>query len=148
MHPRIILIVLGQSVLVSNPCDHIITQHHADGSLTYIVPRPLDGGTIIGTTRQINDPNPNADPATREAMLLRAAQIHGPIITNGLPPDADGFEVVADIVGRRPARDGGPRIEREESDNKIVIHAYGFGGSGYQFSWGVAQEVLKLLGPV
>lgn len=61
------------------------------------------------------------------------------------------FRVVRDIVGRRPTRHGGPRIEAEEikpeedKAGKVVVHAYGLGGRGYELSWGVAEEVLELV---
>ena len=56
------------------------------------------------------------------------------------------WDVVRDIVGRRPARGGGVRIEMEElGTGKRVVHAYGAGGRGFEISWGVAQEVLDLV---
>ena len=130
---------------MSNPCDRTISHQHADRSWTYIVPRPLNGGTIIGATREENDWNPHVDILTRNKLLLRAAKIHPAIIANGLPPNGGGFTVVSDIVGRRSARHGGPRIEREALCNKTVIHAYGVGYVGYKVSWGAAENVLKLL---
>lgn len=139
------LIVAGQTVLVANPCDRLITQQHADGSWTYIIPRPLNGGTIIGGTKQENDWNPHVDIPTRELILQRAARVYPPLITNGLPPNAGGFKVISDIVGRRPTRNGGPRIERETLGEKTIIHAYGLGEFGYKLSWGAAKEVLKLV---
>ena len=52
------------------------------------------------------------------------------LITNGLPPNEGGFKVIGDIVGRRPTRTGGPRVEVEKLDRgRIVVHAYGLGGS-------------------
>ena len=62
------------------------------------------------------------------------------------------FDVIADIVGRRPTRTGGMRIEIEKRTGALgatgkeatVIHAYGAGGRGFEISWGVAEEVNKL----
>jgi hypothetical protein len=118
----------------------------ADGNWTYIIPRPLHGGTIIGGTKQPNDWNPHAETSTREAILQRAALLCPDLINNGLPACAGGFNVLKDIVGRRPTRQGGPRIERETVGNQVVIHAYGVGEIGYKLSWGVAHRVLDLLG--
>jgi D-amino-acid oxidase len=134
--------------LVSNPCDRTITQQYADGSWTYIIPRPSNGGTILGGTKQKGDWNPHADIDTRRKILSRCAEVFPPIITNGLPPDRGGFNVICDIVGRRPARHGGPRIEREIVGDKKIIHAYGFGGIGFAVSWGVVSKVLDLLDEV
>lgn len=76
-------------------------------------------------------------------------------------------------VGLRPARRGGPRLEVEEitlplerSRSKLalgtaragggeaarrrrrvpIVHAYGFSSAGYQQSWGVALDVVELVG--
>lgn len=67
--------------------------------------------------------------------------------------------MIRDIVGRRPARDGGMRIEIEtvgdggDGDGKekaiipssAIVHAYGAGGRGFELSWGVAEDVLGLM---
>lgn len=56
------------------------------------------------------------------------------------------FDVVRDIVGRRPAREGGLRLEVEKlPGSKRVVHAYGAGGRGVELSWGISDEVLKLV---
>jgi len=144
-HQLLIYLIEGQTVIVSNPSDCTITQQHADGTWTYIIPRPSHGGTIIGGTKDVGDWNPRAEVVTRERILKRAAMMYPPIITNGLPPNEGGFEVISDIVGRRPTRRGGPRIEKESISDKIVVHAYGVGGSGFEMSWGVAAEVHKLV---
>jgi hypothetical protein len=68
------------------------------------------------------------------------------LITNGLPPNEGGFIVIGDIVARRPTRIGGPRVEVEKLDRgRMAVHAYGLGGRGYETSWGVAKEVLRLI---
>ena len=138
-------LTLGQTVLVANFCDRTITRQHADGSWTFIIPRPCNGGTVIGGTKQPNDWSPHVDISTRESILLRAAELYPPIITNDHPPNNGGFKVLADIVGRRPTRHGGPRIEMEKIGDKTIIHAYGLGGRGFETSWGVADKVLSLL---
>lgn len=62
-------------------------------------------------------------------------------------PGSEGkFDVIRDIVGRRPAREGGVRIEAEKvADDRFVVHAYGAGGRGYELSWGIAGDVVKLM---
>ncbi len=56
------------------------------------------------------------------------------------------FKVIRDAVGRRPIREGGPRLEYEEvAGNRALVHAYGLGGRGYECSWGVAETVRDLL---
>lgn len=68
------------------------------------------------------------------------------------------FDVIRDIVGRRPERKGGLRLSSEPlhlsgtqsgkgNHRRVVklIHAYGAGGAGYELCWGVAQEVAKMV---
>lgn len=60
--------------------------------------------------------------------------------------ESGSVTVLKDVVGRRPARHGGPRLERESIEGgKTLVHAYGLGGRGYELSWGIAQTVLKLV---
>lgn len=57
------------------------------------------------------------------------------------------LKVLRDIVGRRPMRRGGMRLEREDVEGAgTVVHAYGMGGRGYEVSWGVAEAVFELMG--
>lgn len=74
------------------------------------------------------------------------------------------MEVIRDIVGIRPARDGGVRVEKEVADGQNIVHAYGktpssvpkagrcemlirlgTGGGGYVFSFGVARAAGTLV---
>ena len=47
-------------------------------------------------------------------------------------------------VCTRPFRAAGPRIEAERLGEKLVVHNYGHGGSGWSLSWGSASLVLPL----
>lgn len=70
-----------------------------------------------------------------------AAKMYPPI----LGPEGK-FHVIRDIVGRRPARVGGLRLQTEHLNlrGKRIIHAYGAEGHGYGLSWGVAREVVRM----
>jgi D-amino-acid oxidase len=102
---------------------------------------------VIGGTKEPNDWSPNASMATRDRLLQKACEMHPEL---GEPGD---LKVVADIVGRRPARQGGTRIEVETKQIpgtglRTVLHAYGAAGRGFEISWGVAEEVLSLAEPI
>ncbi|KAH8801451.1 FAD dependent oxidoreductase superfamily [Xylogone sp. PMI_703] len=142
-------IIRGQTCLVRNPCAKTITRQNVDGSWSFAIPRPLEGGTIIGGTKQPHDWNPNPLPETRKTLLSNAAKWF-PFPPNG----PRTFDVVRDIVGRRPAREGGFRLEAEVIDvvasdgsKRIgnVIHAYGIGGRGVELSWGIADDAVGVL---
>ena len=47
-------------------------------------------------------------------------------------------------VCTRPFRAQGPRIEAERIGDKLVIHNYGHGGSGWSLSWGSGELALNL----
>ena len=101
----------------------------------------MGGGTIIGGTKQPHNWDPNPSIETRNQLLANAAKWFP------FTPESGGkFDVIRDIVGRRPAREGGMRIEAEKvAEDKYVVHAYGAGGRGYELSWGVAGDVVKLM---
>jgi hypothetical protein len=61
-----------------------------------------------------------------------------------LPPiHADPARLFNITVCTRPFRAAGPRIEPERIGDKIVIHNYGHGGSGWSLSWGSAQVAVS-----
>jgi glycine/D-amino acid oxidase-like deaminating enzyme len=47
-------------------------------------------------------------------------------------------------VCTRPFRAAGPRIEAERVGDKLVVHNYGHGGSGWSLAWGSADLAVKL----
>ncbi|KAH1693799.1 hypothetical protein KXW42_008060 [Aspergillus fumigatus] len=134
-------IIRGQTCLVRNPCSVTITRQNSDGTWSFCIPRPLSGGTIIGGTKQPHDWNPTPSLETRK-QLLSSAEKWFPF-TEG---SGGQFDVIRDIVGRRPAREGGMRIEAERvGGDRFIVHAYGAGGRGFELSWGVAQDVVQLM---
>jgi D-amino-acid oxidase len=133
-----------------------VTRQNKDGSWNFIIPRGYNGGTIVGGTKEPSDWHTEPRAESREA-LLRGGKVlipHGRDSTRTSAAEGhsdDDVRVVADIVGRRPTREGGMRIEVEEVDLQQdggfkgrVIHAYGAGGRGYEMSCGIAEEVVEL----
>jgi len=106
-----------------------------------VIPRPLHGGTIIGGTKEERDQEAFPRPETRQKLLEAGAKAFPELL------DSDGkFRVIRDIVGRRPSRIGGMRLEAEKLTNgRRVVHAYGAGGRGVEISRGVAETVLDLI---
>lgn len=49
------------------------------------------------------------------------------------------------VIGIRPARDGGFRLDSQKIGNRTVLSAYGFAGGGYAFSYGVADALFKMV---
>jgi D-amino-acid oxidase len=57
-------------------------------------------------------------------------------------PELRTARVLRHKVGLRPVR---PAVRLERVGD--VVHCYGHGGAGVTLSWGVAEEVVALLGP-
>lgn len=123
------------------------------GTRSYVIPR-VTGEVILGGTREENDWEAYEREATAEDILKRAIEICPDIV----PPNArhhdremEGLEsiVISHLVGFRPSRDGGTRLEREDrmiGDRTVpIIYNYGHGGAGWQSSWGTAEDAVELL---
>ncbi|RDA95465.1 hypothetical protein CP533_5401 [Ophiocordyceps camponoti-saundersi (nom. inval.)] len=137
----------GQTVLTNLAITDTVTRQHKDGSKSFLVPRSFCGGTVVGGTTEARDWRDGVDATTRDGLLASGLAIG--CLDGGEGCGKAVVEVVADIVGRRPTREGGMRIEVEErNDSERVIHAYGAGGRGFEMSWGVAQEVTQLAIPL
>jgi D-amino-acid oxidase len=67
---------------------------------------------------------------------------------DALPPitpiRADADRLFKITVCTRPFRAVGPRIEAERVGDKLVVHNYGHGGSGWSLSWGSGAAALEL----
>ncbi|EFX04378.1 FAD dependent oxidoreductase superfamily [Grosmannia clavigera kw1407] len=136
-------ITRGQTCLVRNRCDATVTRQSADGSWSFSVPRFYDGGTIIGGTKEPDNWDATPSLAVREHLLSRFAATYPSVLQGGSTPGR--FDVIADVVGRRPTRRGGMRLETEATAKGPIVHAYGVGGRGYEISWGVAGAVVGLV---
>ncbi|KII94267.1 hypothetical protein PLICRDRAFT_36518 [Plicaturopsis crispa FD-325 SS-3] len=128
--------------------------------ITYIIPRPgPDDTVLLGGTYQSGSWDTSFDGPTAAGIFERCAAL-----APSLKEDPR-TRILAHGVGLRPGRKGGPRVEVEWVElplkgalvptpgetltmahgKRLVIHAYGFGGAGYQNSWGAAEEVQRLL---
>lgn len=74
--------------------------------------------------------------------MQRAVEFN-PALGNG--KGVEGLEVIRHVVGLRPSRKGGVRLEKEILGDMIVVHNYGHGGYGYQVSYACAEDVVELV---
>lgn len=135
---------IGQTCLVANDSPISLGRVHADGTSSFCIPRKFGGGTIIGGTHEPHNWDSEPTHGLRDRILEKLTS-HYPEILG----DAGEFTVLADIVGRRPTREGGLRLEEEDiGGGKFVVHAYGAGGRGYELSWGIAEAVGSMIRPI
>lgn len=60
-----------------------------------------------------------------------------------LAPRISMDNVIRSIVGLRPFRPSGFRVESEKFDDKVVVHNYGHGGGGITLSWGSSALAVR-----
>jgi glycine/D-amino acid oxidase-like deaminating enzyme len=137
----------GQIVLVRNTSDSICTVSGTDDASTeamYIMERAGGGGTILGGCYQNHEWESQPDPNLALRIMKRCVESF-PALTDG--EGIGGLDIIRHAVGLRPAREGGPRLDGEMIGDCYVIHNYGHGGAGYQWSYGCANRVLAILEP-
>ncbi|KAK4702878.1 D-amino-acid oxidase, partial [Phenoliferia sp. Uapishka_3] len=133
VHDETIFPTRGQLVLVRAPwLEYGMMRLGPKGSgiYTYTLPR-LDGTCVIGGTALANDWDPLPRPETAKLIKERGIALCPEL----LPPDKrslmriEDLDVLEDMVGLRPTRRGGIRIEMDklEYEGRMipVLHHYG-----------------------
>src|SRR5690349_22647128 len=125
----------GHVVVVANPgLTESLRDSDDPAGVTYVHPRSRD--VVLGGSFDVGRGDTTPDPAEAAAIVERCTK---------LVPRLAGAEVLADRIGLRPVRHGGPRVEREDTpDGRRIVHAYGHGGAGMTLAWGCADEVTRL----
>ncbi|KAF9873485.1 putative fad dependent protein [Colletotrichum karsti] len=131
--------VRGQTILIKTDFDKILMRHGK--AYTYVIPR-LDGTAILGGIKQVNNTDTAIDLDIRDDILRRVHENAPSVFRDN---KIENVEIIRDNVGFRPARTGGVRVEKENLDGQSVVHAYGTGGGGYVFSFGVARAAGTLV---
>lgn len=147
--------VRGQTITVKGEAKGITTVDASPDNptpespnITYILPRPHSGTTVLGGTKQVGTWSGQVNQQTTKEILNRAKEF-APELLNS----KGEFDVISAQVGLRPGRRGGARVEIEgvrlpgqvTGDAIVVCHAYGHAGAGYQNSLGSAEKVVRLL---
>ncbi|KAK0117671.1 hypothetical protein ONS95_012000 [Cadophora gregata] len=123
--------VRGQTMFVKTDFNELVMLEGSE--YTYVIPRAGSGGVIMGGIKS-DRLDAEIDVTLKSDILRRVNRL-----TKGA---FDGIDLngVTDVLGFRPGRKGGLRVEREGD----VIHAYGVEGAGYIYSFGVAEKVIQL----
>jgi D-amino-acid oxidase len=119
-----------------SPADYVGDDEHP-GGMAYMIPRA--GEIMVGGCAE-----PGIDDLRLTLSLedtVRRAGLYVPWLRTRTNAD----QVRAPVVGVRPCRRNGIRLELDVSASALVIHNYGHGGSGFSLSWGCAQSVSALI---
>jgi glycine/D-amino acid oxidase-like deaminating enzyme len=116
------------------------------GERTYVIPRP-DGEVIIGGTREIDDWEPYPREETKVDIMRRAGEICSFLNPAHVEPGPQGVSdiTLTHLVGFRPSRKGGVRLEKEMKGGLEVVYNYGHGGAGWQSCWGCAEDAVEMV---
>lgn len=122
----------GQTVIIDAP--DIQVGYSDDEAFTYMYIR--NDGVLLGGVKQPEMSSEEIDPATREDILARCRAVDARVTNR---------PIIKETVGFRPTRNA-VRLEAEQlSDDCLLIHNYGHGGTGFTLSWGCAKNVVKLV---
>ena len=73
--------------------------------------------------------------------IARAHRLAPEVVPENPPEEALSY-----IVGIRPSREGGFRLDSEQVEgDRSLLSAYGFGGGGYAMSYGIADSLLDIV---
>lgn len=142
-------VIRGQTLLIRPPTSpglepQTVTHQLHDNQWTFTIPRPMSDGMILGGTKQPHDSETEPRSSDTQAIIQRGEQLFAHLMKTR----EDGekyFDIIRTNVGFRPARKGGLNVSREIREGRTVVHGYGCGGSGFEFSYGVALTITQLL---
>lgn len=122
----------GQTVIIDAP--EIQEAYTDDEAFTYMYIR--NDGVLLGGVKQPEMSSEKIDLATREDIIKRCSAVDARVTNR---------PIIKETVGFRPTRNE-VRLESERlSDDCLLIHNYGHGGTGFTLSWGCAENVVKLV---
>ncbi|MEM9669412.1 MAG: FAD-dependent oxidoreductase [Pseudomonadota bacterium] len=99
----------------------------------------LKSGLAFGAVGLAGCATPTAPAGSRASVAVTGDALVQPFDAPIAPIKASMDRVTRTIVGLRPFRRPGPRLEVVKVGAKDVVHNYGHGGGGVSISWGVAE---------
>jgi D-amino-acid oxidase len=124
--------VRGQTMFVKTDFSELYMREGSE--YTYVIPRAGSGGVIMGGIKS-DRLDAEVDVELKNDILRRVNHM-----TRGAFEGLN-LESVTDLVGFRPGRTSGLRVEKVGD----VVHAYGAEGAGYIYSFGVAAKVKEFI---
>ncbi|RSH87145.1 hypothetical protein EHS25_003636 [Saitozyma podzolica] len=111
--------VRGQTMLVKCDAPEVHIRHALRwDEYTYVLPRG-DGTAILGGIKEFG----NIEPGINEQLKRSIHQRCHAMLPAHVPAKFEDLEIVRDLVGIRPEREGGVRVELEDMAGLKVVHA-------------------------
>jgi D-amino-acid oxidase len=129
--------IRGQTETMEIPKNSGHYSINVEGIDAYVVIRPLTNDCVVGTTYQVGDSGSEVREADKRTIIEKISKFF-PYLSGAKTTSKAGVR-----CGRSDVR-----IETEKAKNtngveKLIIHCYGHGGSGYSASLGTADAVVK-----
>ena len=137
----------GQICIIKAPHIKDNTMRWGDDYCTYIIKRPFSNDQLVLGGFMQKDWHTMATYQDQTEDIWKRTTTLNPKILSANPHGTsfEDLEVVRVVLGLRPSRHGGVRIEKEHVENgKHVVHNYGASGYGYQAGLGMAVEGVNL----
>jgi D-amino-acid oxidase len=128
--------IRGQTETMEIPKNAGSYSLNVEGIDAYVIFRPLTKDCIIGTTYQVGDSGSEVRETDRQAIIEKISKFF---------PYVNGVKTTSKAgvrCGRSEVRLETEKVNTTNGEEKIIIHCYGHGGSGYSASWGSANAVL------
>ena len=127
--------IYGQSLMVDAPWikHFVVMPHYQANEYTLVLPRVKD--VLIGGVFRSHRETCEVDSVLSEQIMTKAVKV---------VPSLAGVNVLGVAPGLRPVRSR-IRLEVEHTTRGPVVHNYGHGGNGVNYSWGCAQDVCGLV---
>lgn len=109
---------------------------NVEGIDAYVVIRHLTNDCVVGTTYKIGDSGNEVRETDKRAIIEKISKFF---------PYVSGVKTISKAgvrCGRSDVRIETEKINNTNGEEKLIIHCYGHGGSGYSASWGSADAVL------
>lgn len=128
--------IRGQTETMEIPKNSGHYSLNVEGIDAYVVFRSLTKDCIIGTTYQVGDSGREARETDKQAIIEKISKFF-PYVSEAKTTSKAGVR-----CGRSDVRIEAEKVNNTNGEEKLVIHCYGHGGSGYSASWGSANAVL------
>lgn len=128
--------IRGQTETMEIPKNSGHYSLNVEGIDAYVVFRPLTKDCVIGTTYQVGDSGSEIRESDKRAIVEKISKFF-PYVSEGKTRSKAGVR-----CGRSDVRIETEKVNNTNGEEKLIIHCYGHGGSGYSASWGSADAVL------